>query len=123
MMTRPGTNTVEQRSVILIPFPFSDLSSYRVRPALVLSNTDFNSRNDDVICCMITTEPTSHPHTVHITASDMERGNISRESKIKPYRIFSVSKNKILKILGKLNLSKSLQVQKEIFSVISLQNN
>ena len=41
---------IEQRSIILVPFPFSDLTGAKKRPALVVSSSDFNIKNDDVIC-------------------------------------------------------------------------
>lgn len=122
-MTISGTNTVDQRSIVLIPFPFSDLSSYKVRPALVISNTNFNSKNEDVICCMITSEPTPHLHTIPITKNDIESGNLPLEGKIKTYRIFTISKTKILKTLGKLKWLKSNKVQKELSYLFSLTEN
>ncbi len=38
---------ISQRDVVLLKFPFSDLRSSKVRPALVLSNDDYNSRFED----------------------------------------------------------------------------
>ena len=39
-------------SVVVLPFPFSDLSSSKRRPALVLADL----QGDDLICCMITSK-------------------------------------------------------------------
>ena len=35
---------VKQRDIILIKFPFSDLSGAKVRPALVISNNQYNQK-------------------------------------------------------------------------------
>ncbi|MEK6948767.1 MAG: type II toxin-antitoxin system PemK/MazF family toxin [Nanoarchaeota archaeon] len=116
-----GINT-EQRSIILIPFPYSDLSSKKKRPALIISNSQFNQKNEDVICCLITSNPKDHQHCIHISNKDMESGYLEFDSKIKSYRIFTASKEIIYKNLGKLNLTKSLEVEKEIGKLISMKS-
>lgn len=119
MMT-DGINT-EQRSIILIPFPYSDLTSIKKRPALIVSNSQFNKKNEDIICCLITSNPMDHQHCIKISNKDMEKGNLEFDSKIKPYRLFTVSKKIIYKNLGKLNLKKSLEVEKEIKNLIRME--
>jgi len=42
----------EQGNVILIPFPYSDLTGSKKRPALIISNS--NLKGEDKICCLIT---------------------------------------------------------------------
>jgi 16S rRNA A1518/A1519 N6-dimethyltransferase RsmA/KsgA/DIM1 with predicted DNA glycosylase/AP lyase activity len=39
---------VNQRDIILIKFPFSDLSGAKVRPALVISNQGYNTKSLDI---------------------------------------------------------------------------
>jgi hypothetical protein len=38
-----------QGDILLIPIPFSDLTSHKKRPVLVLSNDDYNSRTEDIV--------------------------------------------------------------------------
>jgi mRNA interferase MazF len=45
-----------QGDVVLVPFPFTDLSDSKIRPAIVVSNKLVN-RSDDVILAQITTQP------------------------------------------------------------------
>lgn len=104
-MTSAGTN-IEQRSIILVPFPFSDLTSAKKRPALVLSSTEFNRKNEDVICCLITSNPAAK-NSIKITNKDMESGFLEFDSYVKPYRLFTASKNLVYKNLGRLNKEKS----------------
>ena len=40
--------------VIIVPFPFTDRTSTKCRPALVLSNTEFNTATGHIIAAMIT---------------------------------------------------------------------
>ncbi len=55
--------------VVVVPFPFTDLSSAKVRPALVLAAVTRN----DLILCQITSQSAGHPGAVPIVASDFER--------------------------------------------------
>jgi len=121
-MTSAGTS-IEQRSVILVPFPYTDLSGSKKRPALVISSNEFNNKNDDVICCLITSNLQYRQHAINITSKDMENGYLEFESKIKPYRLFTVNKKLVYKILGKLDISKPRLVIDEIYKIITLDKN
>ena len=119
-MTSAGTN-IEQRSIILIPFPYTDLSGAKKRPALVISSSDFNNKNDDVICCLITSNLEDKQHAIIIGNKDMENGLLEFESKVKPYKLFTVNKGLIYKILSKLNVSKSKLIIDEINRIVSIR--
>ncbi len=120
MSTMSAGTSIEQRSIILIPFPYTDLRGAKKRPALVVSSHEFNSKQDDVVCCLITSNPEDKEHSIKITNKDMETGHLEFESKIKPYRIFTVNKKLIYKILGKLNTSKSKSAVEEINKIITI---
>lgn len=117
-MTSAGTN-IEQRSIVLLPFPFSDLTSRKKRPALVISNTEFNRSNEDVVCCLITSNPRAKS-AIKITNKDMESGFLEFDSHVKPYRLFTASKGIIYKILSKLNKKKSQLVINDIRKLIEI---
>ena len=52
----PSTTTFKRGDVVLVPFPFTDLSSAKQRPALVVSTGAFNSTRDDVLVAAISTQ-------------------------------------------------------------------
>jgi mRNA interferase MazF len=116
---KDGTS-IEQRSVVLLPFPFTDLTSSKKRPALVVSNTEFNRKSEDVICCLITSNPNAKDG-VRIANKDMESGFLEFESTVKPYRLFTANKAIIYKVLGKLNKEKSVLVVTDINKMIKIQ--
>jgi len=45
-----------QGDILLIPIPFSDLTSSKKRPVLVLSNNDYNRKTEDVIAAAVNFE-------------------------------------------------------------------
>jgi mRNA interferase MazF len=48
--------------VVVVPFPFTDLTSQKVRPALVAASLD----RGDVLLCQITSKPYSHRHVIRV---------------------------------------------------------
>ena len=59
-------------SVVLVPFPFSDLSRSKLRPAVVLAEAD----RDDLILCQVTSNPYSDGAAVVLTTSDFLAGSL-----------------------------------------------
>lgn len=93
----------DQRDVIIIPFPYSDLTSAKLRPAVIISNSKINLA-EDRICCLITSKPAKNG--LLIENKGLEKGNMPFKSWIKPHRIFTVNeriiKKKVCKISGRL---------------------
>jgi len=52
----PSTTIYKRGDVVLVPFPFTDLTGTQQRPALVVSNDAFNSTRDDVLVAAITSQ-------------------------------------------------------------------
>lgn len=94
--TNGGMN-IKQRSIILLWFPFSDLSAKKKRPVLVISSDNFNRQSRDLIVCQITSKIDSGllEYNVPLKNEDLEFGYLRRESVIKPYRIFTANKSLI----------------------------
>jgi mRNA interferase MazF len=52
----PSTTSYRRGVVVFVPFPFTDLSSAKQRPALVVSADAFNAIRDDVLVAAITSQ-------------------------------------------------------------------
>lgn len=89
-----------QKDIVLIPFPYSDLSLSKKRPALIISNEKINKMQDR-ICCLITTKP--HKDSLKIEINSIEKGELPFQSFIKPHRIFTIHEDIIIKKLCKIN--------------------
>ncbi len=101
----------EQRKIVLIPFPYSDLTGFKFRPALIISNNLLNN-SEDRVCCLITSNPTKEG--VEIKKGDFQEGKLPFKSWIKPYRIFTINKNIIKKKLCIINKEFHYKVLKEL---------
>jgi mRNA-degrading endonuclease toxin of MazEF toxin-antitoxin module len=52
----PSTTSFSQGDVVLVPFPFTDLSAVKQRPALVLSPDRLNKARVDIVVAAITSQ-------------------------------------------------------------------
>lgn len=107
-----------QKEIILLHFPFSDLSTTKKRPALVVSNNNFNQKHDDLICCLITTNLEPDHDCVIIKPKDLENGKLYFTSKIKPYRLFTAGKKIVEKKIATLNAAKFKETTQKLKKII-----
>ena len=89
-------------------FPFSDLSSRKYRPALIVAIVDF----DDLILCQITSKPYASSMAIVLLESDFTRGNLPIKSYIRPDKLFTAEVLIVSKVYGKLKPAKLQQVEK-----------
>jgi mRNA interferase MazF len=53
-MKMPSMTRYRQGDVLLVPFPFTDQSGVKLRPAVVMSSDDYNLRHTNLILAPIT---------------------------------------------------------------------
>lgn len=100
--------------VVVIPFPFSDLSGSRRRPALVLADLP----GDDIILCQITSQQINDSFAIPLTNADFINGNLPVNSNIRPNRIFTADKNIIIRKTGTINNTLLQKVITKVHSII-----
>lgn len=101
--------------VVVVPFPFSDLSATKRRPALVVAAL----AGDDVILCQITSKTIADSYALAISDADFSSGGLHQESNVRPNRLFTADSNIILYRAGILSLQKVQAVIARIIQIIS----
>ena len=101
--------------VVVAPFPFSDLTAAKRRPALVVAALT----GDDVILCQITSKSVADSYAISITNSDFTSGGLPQDSNIRPNRLFTADANIILYRAGVLTLNKVQEVVAKIIQIVS----
>ena len=101
-------------SVVLVRFPFSDLSASKLRPAIVLAGVD----RDDWILCQITSNPYADTRAVEIGDSDFASGNLMRTSYARPGKLFSANTSLMQRVAGSLTQAKVTAVVDAVVDLI-----
>ena len=103
----------KQRQIVLVPFPYSDLSATKRRPVLIVSNDSYNKTFNDVVVCVITSNLRKDEYSVTLSNDDLEIGVLPESSVIKSHKLFTIHKDKIIKIFS--------QVKEEFFSQVNVK--
>jgi mRNA interferase MazF len=109
---------ISQRDIVLLSFPFSDLKYSKVRPALVVSNNQYNNKFEDFIAIPLTTNLKLREYAFLVTNKDLENGKLIVDSIIKIDRIFSVSKRLIRMNIGRINKETFNKIKKMVIELI-----
>lgn len=102
--------------VVIIPFPFSDLSGSKKRPAFVMVDLE----GDDIVLCQITSQFSKDRYAIPIKSEDFQKGNLINDvSYIRPNRIFTADKKIIVRSTGILQESKTKEVSDIVIKILS----
>jgi|SRR5882724_4217292 len=101
--------------LVVVPFPFTDLSTAKVRPALVLAVLT----RGDLILCQITSQAAGHPEAVAILPADFEPGGqLQRASFALPHRVVTANESCVRRSIGRLKPDKLNYIRERVCSAI-----
>lgn len=109
---------INQRDIILLPYPFSNLENKKVRPALVVSNNQFNNGSKDCIVVPLTSVIQDEVYSVIINQQDMEFGKLIKPSRIKTDKIFHIEKKLAIFKIGAIKENVFSKVKAEIIDLL-----
>ena len=92
--------------VVVLPFPFSDLTRAKRRPALVVAVLE----GDDLILCQITSQSIRDNYAISINDNDFAEGSLKQPSNLRPNRIFTADSHIVLYRVGSLKKKKSMRL-------------
>lgn len=106
-----------KNSIILVPFPFDDLSSYKVRPALCLTN-EIGKYNHIIIAFISSRIPEEQNDTDLILFKDSENSigtGLTVDSVVKLHKMVTIPKSLIKRKLGVINAALEPIIREKIF--------
>ena len=86
-------------AIVLVPFPFSDLSQAKDRPAVVI----VEAGRGDWLLCQITSNPYGDPQAIELTDTDFARGSLKLTSYARPGKLFTANSSLIIRQVGQLH--------------------
>jgi len=101
--------------IVVVPFPFSDLTAAKRRPALVVAELS----GDDIILCQITSQNVRDSYSISLDEENFESGTLNRKSNIRPNRIFTADKKILLYKAGHLKKEKVAEAIEKIIDILT----
>lgn len=102
--------------IILIPFPFAELTNRKVRPAVVITETA-DKYKDLVVSAISSVVPSTISHREIILRPD-KVNNLRSDSVVKVDRIVTLKKEDKIATLGRLSLNELLEFKQILLQII-----
>ena len=100
--------------VVVVPFPFSDLTQAKRRPALIVSVLE----GDDLILSQVTSQFVKDNYAVSIEVKDFEEGGLKQKSNVRPNRLFTADSRIVLYRIGNLKTDKMNEIIEKIIEIV-----
>ncbi len=104
----------KRSSLVLVDFPFSDLSDYKLRPAIVLAQAN----DQDWFLCQITSNAGIDKKAIEIKNSDFEKGSLQRTSFARPDKIFTGHRSLINRRVGILSEEATAKIIEAVIDIL-----
>jgi mRNA interferase MazF len=112
--------TYEKGDIVLVPFPFSNQTATKKRPAVVVSSTAYNQISPDIVIMAITSQPSRTHGIGECLIEDWQEAGLLKPSSIKP-AISTIEKSLVLKRLGKLSTKDFISMENALLQLLSLK--
>lgn len=113
----PPTTAYSFGDVVLVPFPFTDQSTVKRRPAVVISSDRYNRERQDVIIMAITSQTRSPAKADDLQIESWSAAGLLKPSTVKPV-IATIQRSLILRSLGRLEDADLAGLRKTIAAVL-----
>ena len=94
---------INQKDLVLLPYPFSNLREKKVRPAIIVSNNNFNKMCSDCIVVPLTSVIKDEPFSIPLNQNDLSNGKLIKPSRIRVDKLFSVEKSVVQMKIGSVS--------------------
>ena len=101
-------------AVVLVPFPFSDLSQAKLRPAIVLAGAG----RGDWILCQVTSKAYGDPRAVALADADFAAGSLRAASYARPGKLFTANHSLMVAQVGSLKMSLLKRIVEAVMDIL-----
>lgn len=108
----------QKGDIVLVPFPFTDLSATRTRPALVVSVPEYETATGDIVCSMITSARHSTPYDYQI--SDWRGASLLRPSWVRAGKLVTLAPSLVRFRPGSLPAAEIPQTEERVRMALGL---
>ena len=110
---------LSQGELVLIPVPFTDLSSQKRRPVIIISSTVYNRVSRDIIVVAVTSNLAIVAHSLSLVSADLRSGTLKQTSRVRADRIYTLEQSLIVKSFGILTSEALDRIHAEIQTIFA----
>ena len=104
-------------NVVLVPFPFSDQSRTKKRPAVVVSSASYNASRRDIVIMAITSQVRTPLGFGEALLGDWQAAGLIKTSVLKPV-FTTIEQGLVVRTMGQLNAADAKTLREVIANVI-----
>lgn len=106
--------------VALLPFPYTDLSSRKQRPALVLTSASYNRRHADVLVAYVTSQRQRSEWAVPVDNADLSEGRFPKTSWVRADKLATLEQRLVRRVVGRLDTAAMGQVRTRLAKLLDI---
>jgi len=118
-MQTPSTTVYRRGDVVLVPFPFTDLSGFRNRPALVVSNDAHNQATGDLIIAQITGNVAGRPRNGDHYISEWQQAGLLAPSLVRA-KLATLTSMRVRRAVGQMPIADMQAVEGNLRTTLVL---
>jgi mRNA interferase MazF len=103
--------------IVLVPFPFTDQSAVKRRPAVVISSAAYHRARPDLVIMAVTSQQPSTMSVGEVLVQDWRGAGLLKPSVIKPV-LTTIEPALVLKKLGRLALSDQALLRQALTTIL-----
>ncbi|HHT9160067.1 MAG TPA: type II toxin-antitoxin system PemK/MazF family toxin [Candidatus Brocadiaceae bacterium] len=111
--------TYNKGDIVLVPFPFSDQTATKKRPAVIISSDRYNNTSSDIVIMAITSKTGKNPTIGECLINNWQDAGLLKPSVIKP-AISTIEQTLVLKKLGRLSQKDLILMENTLIEFLDL---
>jgi mRNA interferase MazF len=112
-MTGENTMAFQRGDVVLIPFPFTNLTATKTRPAVVVSSAAYHSARPELLLAYVSSQVTKVVAPIDYLLSDWQAAGLLKPSFVRP-KIAAIESNLIVHQAGHLSAHDLAEVDRRL---------
>lgn len=111
---------LQRGDIVLVPFPFSDLSTAKVRPALVVSSAQYHQDEPDLLLAALTSNVAAATGVLDYPLQQWKQAGLKFPSAFKPV-LFTLDPQRVMHLIGVMPPSELAEIDKRLKLALDLQ--
>lgn len=113
----PPTTSYSFGDIVLIPFPFTDLTGIKRRPAVVVSTERYNAARPDLITMAVTSQALPAGSVGEVQVKDWKGAGLIKPSVVKPV-LTTIEQALVIRRLGRLKENDQAALRQALTAIL-----